>query len=100
MGADAVAIATSAMMAIACQQYRICNNGTCPVGVATQKEELRSRLNIDSSAKRLENYFKVVNEELKTFARITGHNDIHALSVEDLCTTSEEISNHTNIKHA
>lgn len=100
MGADAVAIATSAMMAIACQQYRICNNGTCPVGIATQKEELRSRLNIDSSAKRLENYFKVVNEELKTFARITGHNDIHALSVEDLCTTSEEISNHTNIKHA
>ncbi|WP_330404089.1 glutamate synthase-related protein [Clostridioides difficile] len=34
MGADAVAIASSALMAAACQQYRICGSGKCPVGVA------------------------------------------------------------------
>lgn len=39
MGADAVAIASSALMAAACQQYRICGSGKCPVGVATQDEE-------------------------------------------------------------
>ncbi|HEK4814286.1 TPA: alpha-hydroxy-acid oxidizing protein, partial [Clostridioides difficile] len=44
MGADAVAIASSALMAAACQQYRICGSGKCPVGVATQDEELRKRL--------------------------------------------------------
>ena len=63
MGADAIAIGTAAMMAIACQQYRVCNNGMCPVGVGTQDSELRKRLNIEKSSKRLENYFNVVNDE-------------------------------------
>lgn len=100
MGADAIAVATAAMMAIACQQYRACNSGRCPVGIATQDEELRQRLNIEKSAKRLENYFNVVNEELKTFGRITGNDDIHKLSNYDIVTTSNEIAKNTNIKHA
>lgn len=99
MGADAIAIGTAAMMAIACQQYRVCNTGMCPVGIATQDENLRKRLKIKQSSKRLENYFNVVNEELKTFARITGNNDIHKLSNYDIVTTNSEISKNTNIKH-
>lgn len=99
MGADAIAIGTAAMMAIACQQYRVCNNGMCPVGVGTQDSELRKRLHIEQSSKRLENYFNVVNEELKTFARITGNNDIHNLSNYDIVTTNSEISKNTNIMH-
>lgn len=39
MGTDAVAIASAAMMAIGCQQYRICHNGKCPMGIATQDPE-------------------------------------------------------------
>ena len=100
MGADAVAIASAAMVAAACQQYRICGSGMCPVGVATQDEKLRERLHIDAAAKRIENYLKCSAEELRTFARITGNADIHGLSVSDLCTISEEISEHTNIPHA
>ena len=100
MGADAVAIASAAMVAAACQQYRICGTGMCPVGVATQDEKLRERLHIDTAAKRIENYLKCSAEELRTFARITGNIDIHGLSVDDLCTISEEISEHTNIAHA
>lgn len=100
MGADAVAIASAAMVAAACQQYRICGTGMCPVGVATQDEKLRERLHIDAAAKRVENYFTCCAQELKTFARITGNADIHGLSVDDLCTISSEISEHTNIAHA
>ena len=100
MGADAVAVASAAMVAAACQQYRICGSGMCPVGVATQDEKLRARLHIDAAAKRVENYLKCSAEELKTFARITGHADIHGLSVDDLCTVNGEISEHTNIVHA
>ena len=99
MGADAIAIATSALMAIACSQYRICQSGMCPVGVATQDDNLRSRLKVDLSAKRLENFLNVVKDELKTFARITGKDDIHKLDVEDITTTNHEISDYTNIKH-
>ncbi|WP_114108619.1 glutamate synthase-related protein [Clostridioides difficile] len=99
MGADAVAIASSALMAAACQQYRICGSGKCPVGVATQDEELRKRLHIENSANRVANFLNVSLEELKTFARISGHKDIHDLSVDDLYTVNSEISNYTNIQH-
>lgn len=99
MGADAVAIASSALMAAACQQYRICGSGKCPVGVATQDEELRKRLHIENRANRVANFLNVSLEELKTFARISGHKDIHDLSVDDLYTVNSEISNYTNIQH-
>lgn len=100
MGVDAVAVASAVMVAAACQQYRICGSGMCPVGVATQDENLRARLHIDAAAKRVENYLKCSAEELRVFSRITGNADIHGLSVDDLCTISSEISEHTNIAHA
>lgn len=49
MGADAVAIASAGLIAAACQQYRICGSGNCPVGVATQDPDLRKRLNVDAA---------------------------------------------------
>ena len=99
LGADAVSIATSALVAIGCKQYKVCHMGTCPMGIATQDETLRKNFDIEESSKRLTNYLEVVKEELKTFGRITSHKDIHELNVNDLVTTNSEISNNTNIKH-
>ena len=99
MGADAIAVGTAAMMAAGCQQYRICNTGKCPVGIATQDPALRSRLDVDKSAIRVANFFKAVTEELRDFARLTGNDNVHHLSVADLCTTNSEISNHTSLEH-
>lgn len=100
MGADAIAIASSALMALNCQQYRVCHTGKCPVGVATQDETLRKNLNISNGTKRVYNFLKTSNDELKMFGRITGHKDIHDLTVKDLVTTNHEISDYTNIPHA
>ena len=100
MGADAVAVASAALIAAACQQYRICGSGNCPVGIATQDPELRKRLKVDQSAQRVANYLNVSLSELKTFARITGHACVHDLSVDDLITINREISEFTNIRHA
>ncbi len=100
MGADAVAVASAALIAAACQQYRICGSGNCPVGIATQNPELRKRLKVDQSAQRVANYLNVTLEELKTFARITGHTSVHDLCVDDLVTVNREISEFTNIPHA
>ena len=100
MGADAIAIASAAMIAAACQQYRICETGRCPVGIATQEPEIRKRLNVEAAAKRVANYLNVSLEELKTFGRITGHSNIHDINVDDLCTINKEISEFTNIRHA
>lgn len=99
LGADAIAIATSAMMAIGCQQYRICHNGKCPMGIATQDPELRKRFDIEKGAQRLENYLRVSLEEMKTFARVCGHESIHEFSVDDLVTTNHDISEYTKIPH-
>ena len=85
---------------MACQQYKICGTGMCPMGIATQDEELRVRLNQDAAAARVANFLNVSLSELKMFARITGHSDLHELSVEDLCTVSREISEFTDIPHA
>ena len=100
MGADAVAIASAAMVAAAWQQYRICGTGMCPVGVATQDPALRERLHIEAAARRTANYLNCCAQELRTFSRITGHPDIHQLSADDLCTINREISEYTNILHA
>ncbi len=100
MGADAVAVASAAMVAAACRQYRICGSGLCPVGVATQDAALRSGLKIDRAAERVANYLKCSFAELETFARITGHEKIHDLCVEDLVTISREIAEYTDIVHA
>jgi len=69
------------------------------MGIATQDPELRRRLDIDQAAKQLENFLQVSTEELKDFARLTGNDDVHKLSISDLCTTNSEISNHTKIEH-
>ncbi|NQT14660.1 MAG: glutamate synthase, partial [Planctomycetes bacterium] len=76
-----------------------CNTGRCPVGITSQDPELRKRLDIQESARRLENYLRVSTEELKTFARLTGSDDVHRLSISDISTTNSEISGHTGIEH-
>lgn len=100
MGADAVAVASAALIAMACQQYKICGTGMCPMGIATQDQDLRARLHENAAAARVADFLNVSLEELKMFARITGHEDLHDLSVEDLCTISREISEYTDIPHA
>lgn len=99
MGADAIAIASSALIAAACQQYRICGSGNCPVGVATQNPELRARLKVDAAAQRVANFLNVSLEELKTFARVTGNPSVHGLSLDNLVTTDRDIAEYTGIRH-
>lgn len=100
MGADAVAISSAALMALGCQRYRICDSGKCPIGIATQDPALESRLDVDKGAARVANYLNSVANELRSFTRITGHDDVHDLSLDDLCTISSEISENTGIRHA
>ena len=100
MGADAIAVATAPLIAAACQQYRICGSGYCPVGIATQNPMLRERLKIEEAAQRIANYLILSNEELKTFARVSGLDDVHKLSLGNLVTLDEQIAKYTGIVHA
>ncbi len=100
MGADAVAIASAGLIAAACQQYRICGSGNCPVGVATQDNELRKRLQPSAAAQRVANFLNVSKRELEMFARITGCHSVHDLSMEHLVTLDGDIAKYAGIRHA
>ncbi len=100
MGADAVAIGTAALIALGCQQFRMCNRGTCPMGIASQDPARRQMFDPDAAAQRLAHFLQASTAEMRRFARMTGKNDIHKLGIEDLCTCNSEISNYTDIRHA
>lgn len=100
MGADAVYVATAAMMAIGCQQYRACNNDSCPVGITTHKQHLRDRLSIDQSAKQLENFLKGSNEIMKKMCMAMGRKRMSDVDATDIFTIDSEIARHTDIEHA
>ena len=100
LGADAVAVSNAALQAIGCLGMRACGSNNCPVGIATQKESLRSRLIIDSSAKQLHNYFDATNNLIKVIARACAYDDISKFNQEDLSTFDHDIYKLTGIHYA
>lgn len=100
LGADAIAVSNSALQAIGCLGMRACNSNNCPVGIATQKETLRNRLIIDSSANQLSNFFMATNDLIKVVARACGHNDVAKFNLDDLSTLNYEIHQLTGISYA
>ena len=88
------------MIGIGCQQYRVCHKGTCPVGIATQNPNLRSRFDMYKSADMLVRLFRVYEKEIRDFVRILGKKDIRMLDSTDLVALSSEISDHTDVRHA
>ncbi len=100
LGADAVAVSNSALQAIGCLGMRACGSNNCPVGIATQKESLRSRMIIESSAKQLHNYFDATNDLIKVIARACGYDDISKFNHDDLSTFDHDIHRLTGINYA
>ena len=47
---------------------------------------------------RLASFLGVSTQELQGFARLTGNNDVHALSISDLFTANSEVSGFTDIE--
>ncbi len=100
LGADAIAVSNSALQAIGCLGMRACLTNHCPVGIATQKDHLRARLEIDKSAHRLERYFNATVELMKVLARACGHRHLSEFAVSDLTTWSADIAKLTGIRYA
>jgi hypothetical protein len=109
LGADAVAIGHSSLMALNCNKnipeadfeseigveaghcYH-CHTGRCPVGVATQDPELRKRLNPDDAAERVYNFLHTLTIECQMLARACGKTNVHSLEPEDLAALTMEAS--------
>jgi len=92
LGADAVAVANSAMQAIGCIAMRACHTNNCPVGIATQKESLRNRLDVQLSALRLKNFLEGSAELMCVLARACGHAALADFTRDDLTSWKEPIA--------
>ena len=104
LGADAVYIATSALLALGCHLCRTCQTGKCNWGIATQRPELVKRLNPDIGSQRLINLLTAWDHELKEMMGGMGINSIEALRgnrlmLRGIGLTDREL-NILGIKHA
>ncbi len=100
LGADAIAVSNAALQAIGCLGMRACHTNNCPVGIATQKDHLRRRLDIVKSAHRLKNYFEATIELMQVFARACGHHSLQEFSSRDLTTWKRDVAYLTGVSYA
>ncbi len=100
LGADGVAIANSAIQAIGCLGMRACHSNRCPVGIATQRQDLRARLIVDQSAQRLANYLDATRELMCVLARAMGHDTLADFNQEDLTTFSRDMAALSGVRYA
>jgi glutamate synthase domain-containing protein 2 len=98
LGADGVAISNSAMQAIGCVAARMCNTNNCPAGIATQKADLRQRLNIEKSAQQLKNFFQASTELMKVMSRACGHDHLNKFNSDDLATWHADMARLSGVK--
>jgi glutamate synthase domain-containing protein 2 len=110
LGAKAVAIGHSALMALNCNkeipgvtdyegtvgvpagQCYHCHTGRCPVGITTQDPELRKRLVVEEASERVYNFLTAMTMELQMLARACGKTNVHSLEPEDLAALTVEAS--------
>ena len=99
LGADAVAVANSAIQAIGCLGMRACNTNNCPVGIATQQPHLRARLPVDEAAHRLDRFLRATVELMQVLARACGHGHLSEFSPDDLTTFDRDMAHLTGIAY-
>lgn len=100
LGADAIAVSNAALQAIGCLGMRACHSNNCPVGIATQREDLRARLPIDEAAQRLGRYFTATVDLMKIVARACGHGSFSDFSVDDLFTWNRDMHHLSGVSYA
>jgi len=100
LGADGVAIANSALQAIGCLAMRACHTNNCPVGIATQRQDLRARLIVHESARRLATFLAATVELMQVLARACGHDHLAGFELADLTTWKREVADLSGVAYA
>ncbi|MFE9245128.1 glutamate synthase-related protein [Nocardiopsis sp. NPDC006938] len=99
LGADAVAVANSAMQAIGCLGMRACHTNNCPVGIATQRPHLRARLPVAEAAERLDRFLRASVELMRVMARACGHDHLGGFNPDDLVAWKRELADLSGVAY-
>jgi glutamate synthase (ferredoxin) len=101
MGGEEFGFGSIAMIAEGCIMARVCHKNTCPVGVATQKEELRKRFT--GIPEQVVNFFYFIAEEVRSLlarlgyrslSEIIGRADLLKLRQEAKLTKTQSLNLH------
>ena len=77
MGAEEFGFGSIAMIAEGCIMARVCHTNSCPVGVATQREELRKRFT--GIPEHVVNFFLFIAEEVRSLLAMLGYTKLEDL---------------------
>lgn len=88
------------MQAVGCIAARMCNTNNCPVGVATQKPELRALLDVQVGAQKLARYFGASVELMRVLARACGHSSLSDFTSDDITTWKREMADLSGVQFA
>ena len=99
LGADAIAVSNAAMQAVGGIAMRACHTNNCPVGIATQKPHLVSRLIVEKSARQLANFFEASTELIQVMARACGHDHVSGFNADDLTTWKREMADLSGVRY-
>ena len=97
LGADAVYIATSALISIGCKVCQTCSEGICPKGIATQERVLRRRLDPIRKGQQVANYIEAMTQEVTALTQQAGNTDVEKLERQDLVALTMEASQLTGV---
>ncbi|MGW0158319.1 glutamate synthase-related protein [Mycobacterium sp. NPDC003323] len=100
LGADAIALANSALQAIGCVGMRACGTNNCPVGIATQQEHLRERLHVQQAAQRLARFLGATVDLMSVLARACGHRRLADFDIHDLVTFERDMAYLSGVPYA
>ncbi|WP_216847913.1 FMN-binding glutamate synthase family protein [Arthrobacter sp. SLBN-53] len=100
LGADAIALANSALQAIGCVGMRACGSNNCPVGIATQQQHLRDRLDVQQAAHRLARFLQASVDLMSVLARACGHRRLADFDIADLVTFDRDMAYLSGVPYA
>ncbi len=92
LGAEEFGFATTPLIAIGCVMMRVCNLNTCPVGVATQDENLRK--NFKGKPEHVENFMRFIAQELREIMATLGFK-----TIQEMVGRTDRLKARDNIKH-
>ena len=78
----------------------MCNSNNCPAGIATQKPELRARLDVEAASKRLATFFEASTELMGVMARACGHDHLTKFEKDDLATWDDQMAKLTGVRYS
>ncbi|MEX2649567.1 MAG: glutamate synthase-related protein [Alphaproteobacteria bacterium] len=99
LGASAVGVGTSAIIAGGCIACLQCHVGNCVVGIATQDPQHERRYNIPVEALNIHRYLESVRWQLATVTRALGHDHVNQLSRDDLVALTPEAAAITRLPY-